>query len=229
MAFCVYMHVLPDGKRYVGQTSVKPSYRFNGGRGYSRNKEFYAAIEFFGWENIRHEIIAEGLTEDEACELEIKLIAEYKCTDPRYGYNKSVGGKIGNLGSKCTPEQLQKRRGVNSPLYGRPRSEETKRRISEASKGRVWSEEARKRLSINRRGKNTWNWGKHFTPEHKAKISEAQKRKPVLKIGPNGEVLQRYVSAAEAAKDIGVNVCCISECCHGKQKTSKGYQWRYEE
>lgn len=239
MAFSVYMHVLPDGKRYVGLTSIKPSYRFNYGRGYKGNKQFYAAIQFFGWENIRHEIVAEGLTEEEACDLEIKLIAEYKCTDPRYGYNKSRGGQKGCSGVKYTAERLQKIIGANNPMYGRHMSDETKRRISEAKKGRsIWSEEARNLMSINRRGEKSPRWGKHFTPEQRAKMSVAQKGKrtgkdnswsrAVLKIGPNGEILQKYGAAKEAARDVGVDPSCIIACCNGKQKTSKGYQWRYE-
>ena len=68
---CVYMHTNPkNGKRYVGITSIKPEYRWNGGRGYKDNLEFFDDILLYGWNNIEHEIIKDGLTDTEARALE---------------------------------------------------------------------------------------------------------------------------------------------------------------
>jgi hypothetical protein len=51
---------------------------------------------------------------------------------------------------------------------GKKPSEETKKKISEASKGKHFSEEHKKKLSEARKGK-------HFSEEHKKKLSEAHK------------------------------------------------------
>ena len=56
--FYIYVHTCPNYWSYVGLTH-NPKQRWNNGEGYKDNKEFYDAINFFGWENIKHEIVAE--------------------------------------------------------------------------------------------------------------------------------------------------------------------------
>lgn len=34
--YCVYKHTSPSGKVYVGITKLKPKYRWNNGKGYTR-------------------------------------------------------------------------------------------------------------------------------------------------------------------------------------------------
>jgi len=55
-------------------------------------------------------------------------------------------------------------------------SEETRRKISEAMKGRKRSEETRKKMSEAKTGENHPNFGKHFSEEHRNKISESCKK-----------------------------------------------------
>lgn len=91
----VYKHTCPNGKVYIGITKQKPERRWGvNGRGYKENEYFYRAIKKYGWENIKHEIIAEGLTEDEADAMEIDLISKYRATDKNCGYNQHFGGKV---------------------------------------------------------------------------------------------------------------------------------------
>lgn len=93
--YSVYRHTCPNGKVYIGITKQKPERRWgNGGRGYKENEYFYRAIQKYGWDNIRHEIIAKGLTEDEAATMEIDLISRYRATDRSCGYNRHFGGKV---------------------------------------------------------------------------------------------------------------------------------------
>lgn len=56
--YYVYVHTCPNEWSYVG-LSTHPKQRWNNGEGYKENKPFYQAIKKFGWENIKHEIIAE--------------------------------------------------------------------------------------------------------------------------------------------------------------------------
>lgn len=92
--YCVYMHMTPSGKRYFGITSTKPSIRWGkDGKGYADNKYFSRAIQKYGWDNIKHVIVCDGLTQKEACQKEIDLISEYKTNKPEHGYNLTCGGE----------------------------------------------------------------------------------------------------------------------------------------
>lgn len=92
--YTVYKHTAPNGKVYIGITKQKPEKRWNNGNGYKQNKHLYSAIQKYTWENFKHEIVENGLTKEQACDLEIELIAEYHATDRRYGYNISIGGDV---------------------------------------------------------------------------------------------------------------------------------------
>ena len=60
--YCVYEHVFPNGKRYIGITSAKPpEKRWNRGNGSKAQTKIRKAIEKYGWDNIEHNVIVEGL------------------------------------------------------------------------------------------------------------------------------------------------------------------------
>ena len=90
--YCVYQHVFPNGKQYIGITN-NVFRRWKHGEGYVTNKEMYKAIQQYGWENIRHNILADNLTRGEAQKLEKKYIKENDTIN--HGYNKSEGGAVG--------------------------------------------------------------------------------------------------------------------------------------
>lgn len=86
--FYVYIHTVPNGKFYIGQTK-DPSLRWNNGEGYSDNRPFYKDIQKYGWNNIKHEIIAEYNDRDSALKLEAVLIALLRTENKDYGYNQT--------------------------------------------------------------------------------------------------------------------------------------------
>lgn len=88
--YLVYKHTSPTNKVYIGITKNLPNARWNEGAGYETQKKFYKAIQMYGWINFKHEIIAAGLSEEEARYLEGSLILEYKSNDSRFGYNTQV-------------------------------------------------------------------------------------------------------------------------------------------
>lgn len=95
-SYCVYIHTnLLNSKKYIGITCRPPEIRWNHGRGYYLNNHFWRAIEKDGWDNFSHEIIAEGLTQQNAHQLEVELSQFHKTTDPNFGYNHSCGGEGG--------------------------------------------------------------------------------------------------------------------------------------
>ena len=80
--YCVYKHTTPSGKVYIGLTGKNPEKRWLNGRGYARNEHFWNAIKKYGWDGIKHEILASDLTKAEATELEKFYIAIYKSHKP---------------------------------------------------------------------------------------------------------------------------------------------------
>ena len=93
--YSIYRHISPAGKSYIGITMQNPERRFQNGYGYKTQIAFYRAIQKYGWENFRHEILEENLTEKEACEKEAYYISKvYKSFAPN-GYNTREGGTAG--------------------------------------------------------------------------------------------------------------------------------------
>lgn len=93
MSFSVYKHTAPDGKVYIGFTGQKPEEHWADGKGYTGQTRLYKAIKKHGWDNFKHEILAEGLSEEEAKEQALSLIAEYDSTNPKKGYNSERDGQ----------------------------------------------------------------------------------------------------------------------------------------
>jgi len=83
--YYIYIHTCPNYKCYVG-LSKNPKQRWNKGKGYKENKEFYNAIKFYGWDNIKHEIVAETYYGWIARKIEKMLISKYK----KYGKSYNI-------------------------------------------------------------------------------------------------------------------------------------------
>ncbi len=243
--YTVYKHTCPNGKCYVGITAQKPQTRWGRGSGYKEhNKHFFAAIEKYGWENIKHEILFEGLTKEQAEQKEIELIALYKSNKREYGYNKSIGGEHSSKGVKRTEEQ---RRAISERQKGKHLTEKEKQRLRVLNLGNRHTEETRAKMSDARKGKpQNAEWvenrakvlrGKKRTQEVCKKFSEIRKGKnkggenphasAVLQYDSLGNLIAMYGSIAEATTATGTNRTSISCCCSGRYKAAGGYIWRY--
>lgn len=75
MGWSVYKHTLPNGKVYIGITSLPPEQRWNNGLGYQSQYKFFKEIVAYGWNNIGHEIVGTELNETDAREIERTMIA----------------------------------------------------------------------------------------------------------------------------------------------------------
>lgn len=85
----VYLHTCPDGMYYVGQTR-NPLLRWSAqGLMYQNNKSFYNAIQKWGWENIKHEILYDCETRSEAESLEKLFTILLDSENPKRGYNNT--------------------------------------------------------------------------------------------------------------------------------------------
>ena len=218
----VYIHISPNLKTYVGVTSRDISKRWEGGKGYKSQRLFYRAIQKYGWDNFKHIIIAEGLTSEEASQMEIQWITLYKSFG--LSYNVSWGGE--GIYKKVSKET---RRKISDSRKGRkfgPMSEELKKKLSEAMKGKNVGKIRSKSFIERQRITHT---GKIQSEETKKKIAESH-YKPIIRIdATTGKVIE-YQSIKDAAIQMGDIRYCnnIANCVHGRQKTAMGYKWAFQ-
>lgn len=85
---------------------------------------------------------------------------------------------------------------------------------------------ARKRRSEVRSGEKNHMFGKHFSEEHKKKLSDANPKKRVVGAFKEGRLIFKFESTMEAEKN-GFNHGHICACCRGKRKHHHGYEWRF--
>lgn len=142
----VYVHISPSNKYYVGITKQDINQRWKNGYAYRSNSHFYKAIEKYGWHNFQHEVIAEHLTQEEACNFEILLIEKLQSNNRLYGYNHSTGGEHGGYGVVRSERQKQI---VSQKLKNRKKPKEVGRKISQAKMGHYVSEETKKKMSTS--------------------------------------------------------------------------------
>ena len=227
-SYCVYKHTCSNGKAYIGITCTGTKKRWRGGRGYAKDSHFGYAIKKYGWDNIKHEVLHDGLDEQTAKKLEVELIAYYQTQDAEHGYNMTVGGD-GATGYHHTEENKKKHSNIllgNTFAEGYRHTEEAKRKMSESRRGRnlgrKFSEETKRKISEATMGRGL---GRKANYEIKAKIAAAN-NKPVIMFLDNEEVAQ-YKSAKDAALNVGVDLSGIARVCRGMQKTAGGFTWRY--
>jgi group I intron endonuclease len=223
-SYTVYKHTSPRGKVYIGITARPVSRRWRGGSAYRNNAHFYAAIKKYGWEAFQHAILAEGLTKEAACAMEVRLIAEHDSTNPAKGYNRSRGGDKTTMGyrvSNTTRQKISqalvgKKKGVphtrahaehiSRGLMGHRVTEATREKLRAVLGDRFNTAEARARQKVN-------------TPR-----GETHHRATSVSCIDTGEI---YPTIQEAAKAKGLHRSGVSACCRGAQQSAGGLRWQY--
>ena len=121
--------------------------------------------------------------------------------DPRVA-NLALGSYKENMNFEKARKRLSEAaRGEKNHLFGKHHSEATRKKMSVANKGKRHSEESRR------------------------KISEAQPKKAVAAYKDG--VLTLIFNSMALTKVYGFNKGTVCNCCKGKQKQHKGYEWRY--
>lgn len=179
--YTVYRHYNRlTNKSYIGMTSQNPKRRWHNGWGYKNNSKMWSDIKESDWnKDWEHNIIGKFEDKQEALNVEEMFILLFDSTND--GYNTST---YGNGNYKKTEEQ--------------------KRKMSEAHIGITFSE------------------------EHKKKISENIPSKQVLQFSKEGEFIAEYPSLVEAERHTGCNNCGICKCCRGERKSAGGFIWKYK-
>lgn len=236
----VYKHTSPSGKVYIGiAKDVKHRWRGDGS-GYKGSTRIWYAIQKYGWDNFEHEIVAKGLTRQEASEMEISLIKKYNSTDPAYGYNLTSGGYNGTL----SPESRAK---LSASLMGHPVSDKVKAILAESHKiplicletKEVFasSQDVANKMGLCRtsvlkaaKGKQDTCGGYHF-----AVLSDYEKGR-IKKFVPAPAIYTRvrcvttgeeFDNICDASRKTGISRRGISYACNGTHKTCGGMRWEF--
>ena len=235
--YSVYAHIVPKelskkdvDKIYIGITCLIPENRWRNGKGYRHNTHFYNAIKKYGWDNLKHIIIIENVSEDVAKECEKALISKYNTQNNKYGYNKTTGGDTalfgvenGFYGKHHTKETLEKIRKTKESHGKYHHSEEVKKKISEASK-RMWAEKGKKfKDKMSKKTKERWNNKEFYEKMCNKKIEH----KKVILL--NTKELFDSIDIAQKK----YNVTSIRQCCNneitfaGRDKNGVKLVWMY--
>ena len=89
--YIVYVHITPDGMHYYGVTSnIKNRWRNNGIQ--YKGTSLYPYIEKYGWDNIKHIILFENQSKEDALKIEDSLITTAQ--EDGFCINKNRSGNI---------------------------------------------------------------------------------------------------------------------------------------
>ena len=241
MSYSVYLHIFPNGKSYCGITKQDPQRRWLYGRGYDNSPRMKNAIAKYGWNAIEHHIIADGLSREEAGELEKTIIKVLRLTEKEYGYNTALGGEFGAKFSDETKSVMsakakerwtseEYRDNQKQKHTGKVHSESTRLKISESNKGKERTEEQKRHYSEVQKGLK--HKPHQVSGETKQKISASKMGKhfggkgkqptPILCL----ETGRVYNNAHEVADEYNGNYISVYNAIKNG-KTYKGLHWQY--
>lgn len=232
----IYKITSPSGKIYIGQ-SINLERRLsryksnlNTSKGQIRlNRSFIK----YGIENHLFEIVLECLVED--LNVKERYYQElFNCVEAglnlRYTKTLDKSGKMSaesiakmvHYKKNITPEHREKLREIGRnkeimpTMLGKSHSDETKKKMSDASKGKKKTIEHKQKISKSK-------LGTIVSDETKAK-----KSKPVLQYDLQGNFIAKYFGIKEAARKVGMSDSLIGDVCRGKCKQGRGFIWKYE-
>lgn len=236
----VYKHTSPSGKVYIGMTKdIRQRWRGRG-NGYKGGTGIWDAIQKYGWDNMTHEIIASGLTRQEAWDMETRLIEEYNAMDPEYGYNLTAGGHYGKL-SPITVARLSASQ-MGHPVSDRVRtilSDYNKKRIICLETGEIFESgrDAADKLGLCQtsilkatNGRQDTCGGLHF-----AALSDYENG-TIKRFVPSPHLYTRvrcvttgeeFINVCDASRKTGLSRRAISYACNGVHETCGGMRWEF--
>lgn len=166
-----------NGKKYIGQTIQEPEKRIR--RHFTTKKRSYLsrAVSEYGKSAFLHEIVEDNIPYEHLAAREQYWVAHFDTMSPN-GYNLTGGGERVKIVSPSTRKKLSEAlKGEKNPNYGKIRSNEHRRRLSEANRGKKHSPETRRKISESKKGEKNPNYRKPRSPETRRKMSESHKGK----------------------------------------------------
>ena len=233
-----------NNKKYVGMTTRPLNVRVSEHKYDSVNRlcnnrsYFHNAIRKYGIDNFQFETLEILYDKDIAvlhkklCEAEQYYINKFSTNIKDVGYNLTIGGD-----GVCGYSLSQEHKDLISKIHkGKKLSDEHKRRISEfmrsdknPNKGRKMPEETREKIRRSLTGKMVGEKNPMFgvrRPEI-AEYGKARAKNIVQLHLDTNEYIRTWQSAREIERVLGIDRCCVRDCCKHVTKKSHGFNWMY--
>lgn len=231
----IYMYTFPNGKRYIGKSSRSLNQRQGTDwKRYRNCTALWNAIQKYGVENIHQKILFDDyMTDEYASRLEqiCTLLFKTNCNkfdNPKYGYNLTDGGE-GLLGWHPDAERLkilrEQMRIFHEQAKGKPVSEETRRKQSEAKKGKPghpMTDEQRRKLSLA-------NSKETMSDETRMRRERAIKERQKQVIATHKFTKEQLVfeSVTSAAEYFNTRIQNVTRWCNKTRRSSIDYDFDY--
>lgn len=234
----IYMITSPSGKKYIGQTIRSIKERLDE---HPRKKDCIAihnAIQKYGWENMKKEWYR---VPDEDLNFYEEMMVTLLGTLSPDGYNlKEGGGNCGKHSETTIQKMKESQSGEKNPMFGKTRTDETKKKHSESTKGEKNHMYGNGHLIA---GEKNPMFGKTLTKDHRQKISKSRigkyrgekngRSKKVYQYDLDNNLVQSFESCGEAARHLGntsvsssnIRACARNTC--GKHKSAYGFKWTF--
>lgn len=115
--YWVYAHTTPNGMYYIGMSKQQPYFRWRKSKYEDTILEQY--ISKYGWENIQHKVLVDGLTKKEAERLEDRLIVTLSMND--LCINEKRSGGIARDNKQAYNKQYREDRKEEMQVYDKQR------------------------------------------------------------------------------------------------------------
>lgn len=246
--YTVYKHTAPNGKVYIGQTKKSLECRWKNGKGYTCHQHgfFWKAIQKYGWDNFTHEVLADDLTQQNADYYEKYFIALYRSTDKRYGYNCTSGGSSGYRYTDTAKGNISEGLKEHYRKNGKPKSTSYAREVLRRKQSRKIAQydlngnllhiydsamSAEETTGISHKRINAcvctvrniaacgymWTYGENAP----SKIKPYKRNREIWLLDKNGNFIEKYESAQEAAEKIGCSKNTVFGCLNNRFSYSK--------
>jgi group I intron endonuclease len=248
MGFIYKITNIVNGKLYIGQTEqLDPNKRWQSHKSSIKHNSgcplLSAAVNKYGINSFKFEVLIICFDEDRY-NYEKEYILKYNTLAPN-GYNATKGGEPGgNFKGKTHTEKTKLILKNKATIWNN--NPENKKKIRDfVHRGMLASEKWKKAKEENRVGTHKYNRQPKLD-ETKTKISsslkqfyetnivEFKKRKPrngrsICQYSPTNILLNSFINAAEASRQIGIGRKNIQANLSGRNKTAGGFIWKYDD
>lgn len=241
---------LVNGKRYLGLKRFDKKWKNYIGSGMA----FKKAVEKYGKENFKRDIIDVAYSEEELNQKEYEYSVFFNVIESSNWYNLVLGGGSTN-GYQFSKEQRQK---MSKMRKGKPISENARQKISESKMGHYTSDETKSKIGDANRGRaltdehiekiRKGNLGKTVSEDARRKIGNANRGKKYTnrvstqRMGPFPiliycvELDMLFCGLQDANNKTGADIGHINACCRNSQYrksagkhpvTGEKLHWKY--
>jgi group I intron endonuclease len=129
--------------------------------------------------------------------------------------NLTIGGDGGNFGNEVNKK-------ISDKLTGRIFSDEWRENIRKGKTGKSATDETKLKFSLIRTGSGNPMYGKKRKKEW-----DDNKKKKILQLRLNGEVINEWLSIQSAVNETKINRTSINSVLKHKRNHAGGYKWEY--